>query len=316
MKRRIRVLKFAAVLAVLFAAGIALGLGYDWYRGFPPEFFVTAAGNAESSGAVMPAANTLLHANPVEGNPVPSSKPSVQDVAQAPSDLAAKMQLPVEPSSEASAPSKPQTPPPGNGSNVAVLKPVAPVAGQFATAKNELTLPRPGSQEGQADRLPTIGSEGEAIWVPRAIEGCWAGKGDASLQYLGGCPNIFSEATSPVRLRWCFRRIGDRPLTLIMAKGQYPGRVSQRWEVAGAHGQTIELRETIGYRTMMVMHVVDVGDWTCRIAADNELECSEHELARCGPGNWLQVPWFRGRGEVTARRARDGSFGGRYASEP
>jgi hypothetical protein len=251
----------------------------------------------------MPAANALSPANPADSMAFPSPKPGIQEAAQAPSNLAAKMQLPVKPNSGQSSPIKPQTPVGESGRNVTVLNPVVPPAAQFPAVKNELTLPREESAQGSADRLPAIGDNGQTIWVPRAIEGCWVGTGDASPQYLGGCPNIFSGATSPVRLRWCFRRTGDRPLTLIMAKGQYPGRVSQHWGVTGAHGQTIDLRETIGYRTMIVMHVVDVGDWTCRIAADDELECDEHELARCGPGNWLQVPWFRGSGEVTARRA-------------
>ena len=116
-----------------------------------------------------------------------------------------------------------------------------------------------------ADRLPVIGSEGQTIWVPRTIEGCWAGSGGARLQYLGGCPNMFSGSSSPSKLRWCFRRMGKQPLTLTMAKGQYPGRVSQRWEVTAARGQTIELRERISYKTMIFLHVVDVGDWSCRM---------------------------------------------------
>jgi hypothetical protein len=80
-------------------------------------------------------------------------------------------------------------------------------------------LGRAGTRAAQPDRLPVIGSEGQTIWVPRAIEGCWAGRGDSRLQYLGGCPNMFSGGTSPVKLRWCFRQMGDQPLTLVMAKG-------------------------------------------------------------------------------------------------
>jgi hypothetical protein len=39
---------------------------------------------------------------------------------------------------------------------------------------------------------------------------------------------------------------------------------------------------------MAFLQVVDVGDWTCPIIGDDELICEEHELARCGPGNWMQ----------------------------
>jgi len=317
MRRGVRLFKFAGMLAALFAVGIFLGLGYDWFRGIPPEFFITAAGNAAPSEAAIPAANALLPAIPAGSITSPPPKPSVQTAAQAPTDLAAKMMLPAKPNSSQAAPIKPKATTANNSGNVMVLNSMVPPASQSPTVKNELTLPHADlSQGSSADRLPAIGDEGQTIWVPRAIEGCWVGSGDASLQYLGGCPNIFSGATSPVRLRWCFRRTGDRPLTLVMAKGQYPGRVSQKWNVTGARGQTIDLRETIGYETMIVMHVVDVGDWTCHIEADNELICGEHELARCGPGNWLQVPWFRGSGEVTARRAREGNYGGRFTSEP
>ncbi len=54
---------------------------------------------------------------------------------------------------------------------------------------------------------------------------------------------------------------------------------------------------------MMFLHVVDVGDWNCRITSSDELICQEHELAKCGPAKWMQAPWFRGSGSVTARRA-------------
>jgi hypothetical protein len=324
MRRSGHLLKFAGVLAVLFATGIVLGLGYEWYHGtiVPAQFFTTAAGNAAPSQIGAPATNAPTAANPAESVPLPLAKPNSETAADtsAPGGTPPQMLLP------RSAPNtgqgsnaqvvQPQKAASQANSNVAVLNPVVPLAAQPTSRGGELTLPQGGSSQGPGDRLPAIGSQGQTIWVPRAIEGCWAGTGDSSLQYLGGCPNIFSTETSPVKLRWCFSRIGDRPLELIMARGQYPGRVSQRWEVTGAQGQTIDLRETIGYRTMMFMHVVDVGDWTCHISADDQLFCTEHELARCGPSNWLQAPWFRGSGEVTARRAGERNSGRRIASEP
>lgn len=120
----------------------------------------------------------------------------------------------------------------------------------------------------------------------------------------------------PVKLRWCFRRLGNGPLTLTMARGKYRNHVSQHWEVTGAHGRTINLRETISYRTMAFMQVVDVGEWTCRITSSDQLECSNHELAQCGPGKWLRGPWFSGNGWVSARRKSGEIFGSRASSEP
>jgi hypothetical protein len=322
MRRSGHLLKFAGMLAVLFATGIVLGLGYEWYRGAiaPAEFFTTAAGNAAPSQTVAPTTNAPAAANPALTVRVPSAKPNTGNRADTLASAGAPPQMLLPPSAPNTAQrSNPRLVPPQKAasqanSNVAVLTPVVPPAAQ--SRSGELTLPQAGSAQEPGDRLPAIGSQGQTIWVPRAIEGCWAGTGDSSLQYLGGCPNIFSTQTSPVRLRWCFSRIGDRPLTLVMAKGQYPGRVSQHWDVTGAQGQTIELRETIAYRTMMFMHVVDVGDWSCHIAPDDQLLCREHELARCGPSDWLQAPWFSGTGEVTARRSGEKSSGGRIASEP
>ena len=292
-------LKFAGVLVALFAGGIALGLGYEWYRGLiiPAQLFVTAAGNVSPSEREPPVANQSPPGYPAAGIvlPAPNAKPAMPSNAQA-----------IQPSKPVS-----QT-----NSNVVVLNPANPPARPMPNGGNELMLPQSQPNEQSADRLPVIGSEGQTILVPRAIEGCWAGSGDSRLQYLGGCPNMFSGGASPVKLRWCFRRMGDQPLTLLMAKGQYRGQVSQHWDVMGARGQTIELREKISYKTMMFLQVVDVGDWSCRITPADELVCEEHELARCGPGKWMQGPWFRGSGWVTARRVGAANAGRHVASEP
>jgi hypothetical protein len=298
MSYSVRRLKFAALLAGLFAAGIFLGLGYEWYRGLivPSQFFLTAAGSATPSEIEAWSAET-----PAPGSP------------------AASMVLP---SNRSNTPTTPSVPPiqssqpiPSPNSNVTVLNSAKPSAIPLPAGGDELTVPQSHPQE-SADRLPAIGSGGQTIWVPRAIEGCWAGTGGSNLQYLGGCPDMFSGSSSPIKLRWCFRRMGDQPLTLMMAKGQYPGRVSQRWDVVGAHGQTIELREKISYMTMVFLRVVDVGDWSCRITQADELICDEHELARCGPGGWVNGPWFRGSGSVTARRVGGGTARRHVASGP
>ncbi|HTT76610.1 MAG TPA: hypothetical protein VMF50_11615 [Candidatus Binataceae bacterium] len=288
MRRSRRLLKLAGLLVLLFAVGIGFGAGYEWYRGslIPSQIFVTAGDNeaqsasppAPASGTGQPAASLVLP----EPNPAAPVRPPAPQLPKP----AAQLPKPIPPSS----------------GNVVVLNPVKPAAPSSPpSTANELTLSR-AQPPASADRLPVIGSGGQTIWVPRAIEGCWAGSGGSSIQYLGGCPNLASGANTPVRLRWCFRRVGNQPLTLIMARGKYPGRVSQRWNVTGAHGQTINLQETISYNTMMFLHVVDVGEWTCSITRGDELVCSEHELARCGPAPWLRAPWFRGSGWVTARR--------------
>jgi len=285
----------AGILAALFAVGIGLGLGFRWFEGsmIPDRFLVTAAGNAAPSE--------------IEASAPAVSAPSIQP--------AGKVLLPspqATPAASSNQPPVAPAKPPAQTNNVVVLSRVAPTA--TPSPSNEMTLPQ--LQQGNSDRLPVIGSQGQTIWVPRAIEGCWAGSGGGSLEYLGGCPNLFSGGSTPIRLRWCFRRVGNQPLTLTMAKGQYPGRVSQRWDVMGAKGQTIELREKISYTTMMFLHVVDVGDWTCRITRDDELVCDEHELARCGPGKWMQGPWFRGTGLVTARRVGGRNGGAGFAADP
>jgi hypothetical protein len=285
-----RLLNFAALLLALFVIGGGLGLAYQWYRGWTitTPFFVTAANNEAPSSQAAPVSNVLAPAASASNTavPIPQLNPAV---------------ILNEPPIVLSSP----TPQPN--ANALVLNQVRPPA-PISAPKSELTLPEAQSQE-SADRLPALGSQGQTIWVPRAIEGCWEGTGDASLEYLGGCPNLFSGHTSPIKLRWCFRRVGNEPLNLIMARGAYGHRVAQQWYVTGAHGQSIELRETISYNTMMFLHVVDVGDWTCSITAGDELSCDEHELARCGPGNWMQPPWFTGSGWVRARRASGGNPG-------
>ena len=299
MKRRTRLLKAAGMLAILFGAGIALGVGYRWYRGsiIPAPFFVTAAGNVAPPEAEALAPNVAAVSNPATPAAIPSPSSSPGMISNAP---------PVSPPKPASE----------LNSNVVVLNQIKPSPPPPSPGSNELMLPQVQPKETTADRLPVIGSQGETIWVPQAIEGCWEGSGDGRLQYLGGCPNMMSGPTSPIKLRWCFQRMGNQPLTLTMAKGQYGGRVSQRWEVMSAHGQTIALRETISYMTMMFLHVVDVGDWICRITSADELICQEHELAKCGPGKWMQAPWFRGSGSVTSRRVSRGNRGRHMASRP
>lgn len=289
--------RLAGILGALFAVGIGLGLGIRWWNGsiVPDQLFVTAGGNAAPSEIEAPPQNVSAQPLLPPGNVL----------------LASPVATPAIASNQPAA--SPSTPAQSQNNNVVVLKRAQPAA--TPTPSSELVLPRL-QQGNSADRLPVIGSEGQTIWVPRAIEGCWAGSGGGSLEYLGGCPNLFSGGSTPIRLRWCFRRVGDRPLTLTMAKGQYPGRVSQRWDVMGAKGQTIELREKISYTTMMFLHVVDVGDWTCRITRDDRLICDEHELAHCGPGKWMQGPWFRGTGLVTARRIGGRNGGGGFGTDP
>ncbi len=287
-KPRVRLLRLAGVVAVMFAAGIALGVSYQWYQWpiFPAPFFVTAADNAAQPEGAPPVANAFAPVVPVAPTIVPSPQRTPAAVLKVP---ALQRVAPA--------------PPPANSSNTVVLNPVVqPPAPQPRPGGNALMIPRIQPSH-PVDTIPVIGSAGQTIWVPRAIEGCWQGTGASSLQYLGGCPNAVSGRTKPIKLRWCFRRIGSQPLTLTMAHGQYGNRVAQRWDVTGAHGETIELRETISYTTMMFMHVVDEGDWTCRITAAGELHCDEHELARCGPAIWMQPPWFRGSGWITAQRA-------------
>jgi len=299
--------RLAGILAALFAVGIGLGLGFRWLGGsiVPDQLFVTAGGNAAPSEIEARPAN--VSAQPV----LPAGKVLLASPAATPVIASNQPATPPIPSNQPAA--NPSKPAPSPSNNVMVLKRVQPAASPAPSS--ELVLPRL-QQGNSADRLPVIGSQGQTIWVPRAIEGCWAGSGGGSLEYLGGCPNLFSGGSTPIRLRWCFRRVGNQPLTLTMAKGQYPGRVSQRWDVMGAKGQTIELREKISYTTMMFLHVVDVGDWTCRITRDDELVCDEHELARCGPGKWMQGPWFRGTGLVTARRVGGRNGGGSFAADP
>jgi len=300
MRRNIRLPGLVAVAAVLFIAGIALGVSYRWYEWsiFPVPFFVTAADNAAPSQGEPSETNLLSPGAPAAPMIVPSPEWTP--------DIFSKAPVP-----QASAPA----PPPANSGNVVVLNPVRPPAAQSTSGGNSLMLPQVQPSQ-PVDTLPVIGSGGQTIWVPRAIEGCWEGSGGSRLEYLGGCPNMVSGTTTPIKLRWCFRRIGNQPLTLTMARGQYPGRVTQRWEVTAARGQEIQLRETISYMTMMFLHVVDVGDWSCRITPADELVCEEHELARCGPAKFMQGPWFRGSGWVTARRAGAANLGRHAASIP
>jgi hypothetical protein len=295
MRLSLRIIRIIATMVILFGCGIAMGAVILWYHGgiLAPPFLVTAAGSAAPAPneQVEPLTATLRN-SPVLGpgamSPAPLSTP-----IPAPATVA---NLPIAIPTHQPTPTAP-------GGNVVVLNQVAPPAPRQSPATGAaLVLPQAEAQGGAADRLPIIGGSGQTIWVPRAIEGCWQGTGGASLEYLGGCPNAVSGISTPIQLRWCFRRVGNQPLTLIMARGQYPGRVSQRWEVVGASGRTISLRETISYHTMVFMHVVDVGDWTCTISQTDQLECTEHELARCGPGSWMQPPWFRGSGWVRAHR--------------
>ncbi len=297
--RNLRPLMFAVMLVALFAIGGALALLYQWYRGWTitSPFFVTAADNAAPAKPALPAADVLAASRLAVGPIVPSPQPTAPSMSN---------QLGQQPATPAALPSS---------NNALVLNQVRPPAPMPLPEGNELTMPRLQPSQ-SADKLPAIGDQGQTIWVPRAIEGCWEGSGDASLQYLGGCPNMTSGQTTPIRLRWCFRRMGNEPLRLIMARGAYGRRVAQRWSVTGAAGQSIQFKETISYKTMMFLHVVDVGDWNCRITADEKLSCEEHELARCGPGPWMQPPWFRGSGWVTARRASGGNLGKTAASEP
>jgi hypothetical protein len=283
MKLKLSPLKFAGILAGLFAIGIIGGFAYQWSHGpilYTP-FVVTAANNPASSETTEPNVDVLAQTSP-PASAIASAQPTPVSM----SNLLSKTQ-----------------PTPGpfhQGSNVIVLNSVRPATPPPVPSENELTLPETQRKE-PTDRLPALGDDGQTIWVPRAIEGCWQGTGDSHLEYLGGCPNMFSGHTSPVQLRWCFRRIGNQPLTLSMAKGQYGGRVKQRWVVTGASGQSIQLRETISYDTMMFLHVVDTGNWDCRITENDQLACDEHELARCGPGPWMEGPWFSGNGWVKAR---------------
>ncbi|MHB8381789.1 MAG: hypothetical protein ACYDC3_05560 [Candidatus Binataceae bacterium] len=300
MRHNTRLLRVAVVLAILFGAGIVLGVGYRLYQGsiIPNPFFVTAAGN------LTPSASEALSSNVATVN-----VPAAPTAASSP-ELSAAI-IPNAPIAPSPTPAPAQnTASQNTASNVVVLNQVKPPSPPPPPpGGNALMLPQVQPQESTTDRIPVIGSEGQTIWVPQAIEGCWEGRGGSRLQYLGGCPNLMSGSTSPITLRWCFRRMGTQPLTLTMAKGQYPGRVQQRWEVMSAQGQTMHLRETISYNTMMFMHVVDVGDWSCRITPADELACDENELARCGPAKWMQPPWFRGSGWVTSRRVSGGNLG-------
>jgi len=284
-KSKTRRLKLIAVAAIPFVAGIALGMSYQWYKWsiFPVPFFVTAADNAAPAEGAALSSDLLTRPAP----PASSFASSPQTTPEALSKVPA-----LQPTVPASTPAH---------NAVAVLRPVMPPAAQPHGA-NSLTLPQ-AQQSHQTETIPAVGVNGRTIWVPRAIEGCWQGSGDSSIEYLGGCPNLVSGRSTPIQLRWCFRRMGEQPLTLTMAHGHYGGRVAQRWDVMGARGETIELRETISYMTMMFLHVVDVGYWTCRITPSDELRCNEHELARCGPTAWMQPPWFRASGWVVARRA-------------
>lgn len=286
MRHSARLLRLVGLLAILFGAGIALGVGYQWYQGaiIPGSFFVTAADN------VAPSGGEALSSNVAAPAAIQSPSSSSGTISNA-------------------TPVQSPTPALQSDSNVVVLNQIKAAPIPPPSGGNELMLPQVQPNESPVDRLPVIGSQGETIWVPQAIEGCWEGTGDARLQYLGGCPNLMSGRTSPIKLRWCFQRMGNQPLTLTMAKGQYGGRVSQRWVVMSARGQTIALRETISYMTMMFLHVVDVGDWSCRITVADELICHEHELAKCGPAKWMQAPWFRGSGSVTSRRVSRGNPG-------
>ncbi len=289
-----RFLKVIIVLVILFGIGIGIGVGYRSLQGtlFPAPF-LASAGNPTPLANVQQSSNVAAVNEPAAPVSIPS-----------PSALLSTVQKP--------APPHPASPTPQNN-NVVVLNQTKPESIP-KPGGNELMLPQLQPKQATAGRVPAIGSQGETIWLPQAIEGCWQGKGGSQLQYLGGCPNGVSGASTPITLRWCFERIGNEPLKLKMAKGQYPGRVRQRWDVMSAAGQTIRLRETISYKTMMFLHVVDVGNWSCRITPNNQLECNENELARCGPTKWMQAPWFRGSGWVSARRVNGGNFGPRASS--
>jgi hypothetical protein len=181
-----KLLKLAGVLVALFAVGIAFSLGYEWYRGsiIPAQLFVIVAGKVSLSELEPPVANESPLGYPADGIVFPAPNVKSAMPSNAPAIQSSK---PVS-----------QT-----NSNVAVLNPPTM---PMPTGGNELMLPQSQPNGQSAERLPMIGSEGQTIWVPRAIEGCWAGSGDSGLQYLGGCPNMFSGGTSSVKLRWCFRR--------------------------------------------------------------------------------------------------------------
>ncbi|HLX36161.1 MAG TPA: hypothetical protein VKR29_00115 [Candidatus Binataceae bacterium] len=307
---KLRPLMFAGVLLGLFAIGGALGLGFQWYRGWTitTPFFVTAGNNNEElSKNEAPASDVLAESRPAASTIVPSPAPPAISMSN---QLGQPSQFERQLSQSRGLLATPLPPPTTN--NTLALNQVRPAP--MPPASNELTVP--GQQQQSSDRLPALGSQGQTIWVPRAIEGCWEGSGDSSMQYLGGCPNMMSGHMTPIKLRWCFRRIGNEPLKLLMARGAYGGRVAQRWSVTGAEGQSIRFQETISYQTMMFLQVVDVGEWNCRITANDQLSCDEHEQARCGPGGWVQPPWFRGSGWVTARRVSGGDIGSREAAGP
>src|SRR5579875_2316696 len=63
-KSKTRRLKLIAVAAIPFVAGIALGMGYQWYKWsiFPVPFFVTAADNAVSTDRPAPSSDLLSRA--------------------------------------------------------------------------------------------------------------------------------------------------------------------------------------------------------------------------------------------------------------
>jgi hypothetical protein len=291
-----RLLKMAGWIGVLFGAGIGLGVGYRYFQGsiFPAPVFVAASDDAALSDSLVSSANVAAENN------MPASTFTPWPGAPAGMVLNAPLALPPTPASQ-------------TNHKVVEISPPKPPNALPVPGGNQLMLPSVQPKE-TADRLPVVGSQGETIWVPRAIEGCWEGTGGSRLQYLGGCPNLVSGSGSPIKLRWCFQRMGKEPLTLTMAKGKYPGSVSQHWNVTWARGQTIALSETISYMTMMIFHVVDVGDWTCRITPDDDLVCQERELAHCGPTRWMQGPWFRGSGWVTATRVGAGNRGPHVAS--
>ena len=181
----------------------ALGLGYRWLGGsiIPPQLFVTAAGNAAPSTIEAPAADVPAPRNLTASIVLPSPETTRGISSNQPS---------VQPSKSA---------PQANG-NVVVLNPVKPPAMPLPSGGTILPQSQPGSS---TDRLPVIGREGHTIWVPRAIEGCWAGSGGGRLQYLGGCPNLFTGSSSPIALRWGFRRMGNQPLTQTTAKRAVSG---------------------------------------------------------------------------------------------
>jgi hypothetical protein len=75
---KLRPLMFVGVLAVLFAIGGALGLGYQWYRGWTitTPFFVTAADNAAPPQTALPATDVLAASRPAAATIVPSPQPT------------------------------------------------------------------------------------------------------------------------------------------------------------------------------------------------------------------------------------------------